>query len=268
MLQKVSRVLPFARRGQDCDRGTSGAPGFPRAKENAENAPTEKESKEREDLLNVLSARLRETEGTLKEVQRNEDDYRKKIAALRRDKDGLSEDVDGLLEEIENLEKAVESQKTVKGGLEAELIQLRDELARATKQSKATKNKRKTVEATKKRFGLLYKNVMFTDHSIEGFLSLPEDFKLKAEEAVQRLNENPTRVVVKRKVFGKGGKKNVLEAEFSYSGRIYFQSESKTNTNVVTIGTKNTQNRDLHFIENWVLAQRRHGKEKESDSDH
>lgn len=229
---------------------------------------TENQATEREDLLNALSTRLRETEGTLKEVQGKEDYYREKVADLRSDKNGLSEDVDGLLKEMENLENALSSQKILKEGLEAEIVQLRDELASATKQSKETKKRRKPADATRKRFRFLYKNILFTDHSIEGFLSLPEDFKLKAEETIQRLNENPTQVSVKRKVFGKGGKKNVFEAEFSYSGRVYFQSESQTKTSVVTIGTKNTQDRDLHFVENWILAKRKHGKEEKSDSDH
>ena len=66
---------------------------------------------------------------------------------------------------------------------------------------------------------------------------------------IHKLNEDDAQVPVKRKVFGKGGKMNILEADFSYSGRIYFQKDSQHKTKIVTIGTKNTQDKDLVYVE-------------------
>ena len=111
------------------------------------------------------------------------------------------------------------------------------------------KKKRKRTESTLKRFRVLYKNLLFTDRAVEGFLSLTDDFQLKAEEVIHRLNEDETQVSVRRKVFGKGGKMNMLEADFAYSGRVYFQKDSKGGIRVAAIGTKNTQDRDLAFLE-------------------
>ena len=50
-------------------------------------------------------------------------------------------------------------------------------------------------------------------------------------------------------MFGKGGKMPILEGEFSYSGRIYFQKTSSDGTKVLAIGTKNSQEKDLKYLE-------------------
>ena len=98
---------------------------------------------------------------------------------------------------------------------------------------------------------MLYKRLLFTDRALEGFLSLPDEFQLKAEEIIHKLNEDDSQIAIKRKVFGKGGKMNVLEVDFSYSGRIYFQKDSQPKTKIVAIGTKNSQEQDLSYVENF-----------------
>jgi hypothetical protein len=42
---------------------------------------------------------------------------------------------------------------------------------------------------------------------------------------------------------------NVLEVAFSYSGRIYYQKDSQAKKTIVAVGTKNTQERDLAYLE-------------------
>ena len=112
-----------------------------------------------------------------------------------------------------------------------------------------TGKKDKKINTISKRFKVLYKNLTFTDRACEGFLSLQGEFQLKAEEIIHRLNEDDSKVPVKRKVFGKGGKMNILEVDFSYSGRLYFQKDSKHKTKIVAIGSKKTQGQDLAFLE-------------------
>jgi hypothetical protein len=56
-------------------------------------------------------------------------------------------------------------------------------------------------------------------------------------------------VTVKRKVFSKKGKLNIFEAIFSYSGRIYFRKKDSNKMEIVAIGTKNTQEQDIAFME-------------------
>ena len=73
--------------------------------------------------------------------------------------------------------------------------------------------------------------------------------KIKAEEIVHKLNENPRLVPIKRKVFGKKNRRTVQEVIFAYKGRLYFQFTKDERAEVVAIGTKNTQNKDLEYLD-------------------
>ncbi len=127
-----------------------------------------------------------------------------------------------------------------------QVAQLKEEMDRLAQQSRKIK---KTVDAARKRFGVLYRNLLFTDRALEGFLALTDEFQLKAEETIHKLNDDESAITVKRKVFGKGGKMDFLEITFAYSGRLYYQKDSQARRMIVAIGTKNTQEKDLAFLE-------------------
>jgi hypothetical protein len=74
--------------------------------------------------------------------------------------------------------------------------------------------------------------------------------KIKGEEIIHKLNEDPSFVSVKRKVFGKKGRATVQEVIFSYKGRLYFRKKKDGQIEILTIGTKNTQAKDLEFLDN------------------
>jgi hypothetical protein len=206
---------------------------------------TEKEEGEQKRLVQKLSDQLNQAEAKLKEVEEREREYVERITALRKDKDELARDVDGLLEELESQEAGLKDQKRIKEEMAGQVGQLKEELDRLAQQSRKIK---KTVEATKKRFGVLYRNLLFTDRALEGFLSLTDEFQLKAEETIHKLNEDESAITVKRKVFGKGGKMDFLEITFAYSGRLYYQKDSQARKMIVAIGTKNTQEKDLAYL--------------------
>jgi len=77
---------------------------------------------------------------------------------------------------------------------------------------------------------------------------LSEELKMKAEEVIHQLNEDPGLVRIKRKVFGGKGHQTVLEVLFGYKGRLYFRNTKDKRIEVLTIGTKNTQARELEFL--------------------
>ncbi len=210
---------------------------------------TERQEKKHETVVRGLTRRLRKADTGLKAVKVNQVDYLKKIVGLKKDKKDLSKDVDAFLEEIEKLEEGLESQKDLKESIEYEVLELREELDRLQGKLQKPKKKKKKVETTGKRFKVLYKNLVFTERAIIGFLSLTNEFQLKAEDIIHRLNEDVSLVSVKRRVFGKGGKMNILEVAFSYSGRIYFQQDDQPKTKIAAIGTKNTQDQDLAYLE-------------------
>ncbi|MFH1243939.1 MAG: hypothetical protein V1689_16485 [Pseudomonadota bacterium] len=206
---------------------------------------------EHKDAIARLSDKLTQAESKLEDVEAKEGAYHKRIQEFDREKEDLSTDIDGLLDEMGKLEDGLERHRRLKEETELEVLRLREEIARLAARLEKPKQKKKKVETASKRFKVLYKRLLFTDRAIEGFLSLPDEFQLKAEEIIHKLNEDESQVVVRRKVFGKGGKTNVLETEFSYSGRIYFQKDSQPKTKIVAVGTKNTQEQDLSYIENF-----------------
>ena len=210
---------------------------------------TEREEKEREKVIQRLSGQLTQTQEKLKEVAAKEAHYGKKIGHLKKEKNALSTDIDGMFDEMEKLEAGLGEQRNLKEKTEFEVLQLREALDRLKGKPQKPKKKKKKSDAAGKRFRVLYKNLDFTDRAIEGFLSLSDEFQLKAEVVIHKINEDETQVAIKRKVFGKGGKMNILEVDFSYSGRLYFQKDYQSKTKIVAIGTKNTQNQDLAFIE-------------------
>jgi hypothetical protein len=206
----------------------------------------ETEEDEQKRLVQGLSEQLNQAEEKLKEVETREGEYVERIASLRNDKDELTRDVDGLLEELESQEAGLKEQKRIKEEMAAQVAQLKEEMERLAQQSRKIK---KTADAARKRFGVLYRNLLFTDRALEGFLALTNEFQLKAEETIHKLNDDESAVAVKRKVFGKGGKMDFLEVSFAYSGRLYYQKDSRARKIIVAIGTKNTQEKDLTYLE-------------------
>ena len=210
---------------------------------------SEEFEKEQVKIIDELSERLRSNQNELFKIKEKENEYSKSIRSLNKEKENLSSDIDDLLEEMENLEAGLNTQKELREKRENEINSLKTEIENIKSKNEKPKKKNKKLETIDKRFRTLYKNLTFTEKAIEGFSSLSEDFQLKAEEIIHRINEDDSTVNVRRKVFSKGGKINVLEVDFAYSGRIYYQKETKTKSAIVAIGTKKTQSQDLAFLE-------------------
>jgi hypothetical protein len=214
---------------------------------------TERLERERKNYIEELTDKLKDTETGLTEIRVKEDDYLKKIDELKRERETLSTDIDGLLEEMETLEKGLSDQRDLREKRESEVSTLQNEIDELKEKVHNPKKKNKTADMIRKRFRVLYKNLDFSERALEGFLELSDEFQLKAEEIIHRLNEDRSMVPVKRKVFGKGGKINVLEADFAYSGRIYFQADTQVKTKVFSIGTKKSQDQDIAYLEREVI---------------
>ena len=106
-------------------------------------------------------------ETRLKEVEIKEDDYRKRMNALKKEKRDLSTDIDGLLDEMERLEDGLENQRHLREETETEVLQLREEIGRLKNKQQKPRLKKKQIETINKRFKVLYKRLLFTDRAIE-----------------------------------------------------------------------------------------------------
>jgi len=210
------------------------------------------ENTEQKNRISELSQRLSELQPVLEDIEARENEHLVNIDLLQEEKDLLSKDVEALFEEITRLESDLDSQTTLKLDLEREVNHLRDELEGLKGRAEKPRKKLNKADSAAKRFRVLYKNLAFSDRAIEGFLSMTDEFQLKAEEMIHRLNQGDSQLPIRRKVFTKGGKSNILEMDFAYSGRIYLQKDSQQRAKVLVIGTKNTQHQDLKYIETLI----------------
>jgi len=217
--------------------------------------------------IDLLEGKLAEQEQSLNEVSEKETGYIRRIEDLKQEREHLESDVvrlqdevqlqkkksleiDEVLEEMENLEGHAQENIALKEEKELEILQLREEIEQLKRLEKQDARKRKkAVDAAEKRFSVLYKNVALHRRALEGYSSLPQDVQLKAEEVIHRLNEDESQVDIRRKVFSKKGKLPVFEILFAYSGRIYLQNRDDRKIEILAIGTKNTQEQDIAFIE-------------------
>jgi hypothetical protein len=169
---------------------------------------------------------------------------------LTDEKDKASRDEDDLIDEIESLESELNKNLELQAKQQSEIYKLNYQMEQFEKgRVKSEKQKKKTTKDVSKRFETLYKNITVSNHAVDGFIALNEDIKIKSEEVIHQLNENPELVIIKRKVFiGKRDKKSIMEVIFGYKGRLYFRKTSTGTIEVLAIGDKKSQGRELDFL--------------------
>lgn len=166
-----------------------------------------------------------------------------KVQALRNE--------DGMIEEIQDLEAQLAENRMQQKTREAEIAELKAQLEQLEKgQQRENRQKTRLIETTGKRFRTLYKNLSMHPRAVNAYLDLNDELKIKCEEIIHQLDSAPDKVTIKRKVFGKKNRETVLEVLFAYRGRLYFRHIPDSGIEVVAIGTKNSQTRDLEFIDN------------------
>ena len=166
------------------------------------------------------------------------------------EKEKASRNEDEMIKEIVFLEKETETNLALQIKQQEEIDSLKEKIDQYTKSlQKESRQKTKNYPSIKKRFDTIYKNLSINERAINGFIDLTDDMKIKVEEIIHQLNEDPKLVSIKRKVFGKKGHETVLEVIFAYKGRLYYRKTKDNKIEVLVIGTKNTQTKDLEFLE-------------------
>jgi hypothetical protein len=157
---------------------------------------------------------------------------------------------DEMFNEIIGLEDQLNTYIKLKERRDVEINELKSNLEKYERRKSPGKSKRVEYNFTSKRFKALYKNVEMSRKALNGFLNLNEEQQIKAEETIHLLDRDPGSVIVKRKVFsGKKHKATSFEVLFAYNGRLYFMNHPNK-TEVVVIGTKQTQTRDMEYLHN------------------
>jgi hypothetical protein len=212
-------------------------------------------------------AETREKEQEIERLLKLQSDYNRQMVHLGREREQLATEITKAKQRLEDeKEKALRSEDE----LFDEMVSLEEKLsanvARQEDQLKEIealkekiehyerrtggKHKAKASETAQKRFKTLYKNVRVNDRAADGFAGLTPEMQLKAEEVIHQLNEDASLVTIKRKVFGKKNRETVLEVIFAYKGRLYFRNSKESGVEILSIGTKHTQAKDLSFLDN------------------
>ncbi len=209
-------------------------------------------------LKKMMIAGLQEEEQNLKQILAKLEKERQGLFAnikslngkYQEDKQKLKANEEELFDEIESLEEQLEAYADHRQKKEEEIAQLKSKIEKYERR-KNSKNKRNEFDFVLKRFNVLYKNIQMNRRAISGLLSLNEDQQIKAEETVLMLDQNPDQITIKRKVFsGKKHKTTCLEVLFAYNGRLYYKKNENSKIDVVVIGTKNSQIKDMEYLHN------------------
>lgn len=212
-----------------------------------------KEEQIRSQEMERLVQKEIEAKEHLEKLEKEKEIYSDKLIKLQKEledeKRKASNTEDELVEEIvekENeLEENLKSQKQQQEEIEA-LKEKKEQLEKEIRKIKAPKQKEK--DSLVKRFATLYKNILINNRAIDGYMELTDELKIKAEEIIHQLNYDPQLVTIKRKVFGKKNRETVFEVLFAYKGRLYFRNTLQNRVEVLAIGTKQTQSKDLAFL--------------------
>lgn len=157
---------------------------------------------------------------------------------------------DEMFNEIIGLEEQLNTYIELKRRRDVEVDELKSNLEKYEQRKSGRKSKRGEFDFISKRFKTLYKHVEMSRKALNGFMNLTEDQQIKAEETIYQLDRDPGSVIVKRKVFsGKKHKATCFEVLFAYNGRLYFMNHPNR-TQVMVIGTKQTQNKDMEYLHN------------------
>lgn len=166
---------------------------------------------------------------------------------LQLQRDQASRNEDGMVTEIENLEKRLAENQALQESQQSEISALNEKIEELEKTRRKEPGSRKEP-LLHKRLKAVYKNLLFSDRAVDGFSDLDEELRIKCEELIHQLNDDPGLVTIKRKVFGKKGRQTVLEVMFGYKGRLYFRKTKEGRIDILVIGTKNSQPRDLDYL--------------------
>lgn len=173
------------------------------------------------------------------------DEFKSLKQTLEQEKVKAEQTEDEMVDEIISLEEKIEENLARQQEQEKEIASLKSQIGDLEEIRSGPA--RRASASLQRRFKVLYKNITVHDRAIAGFADLEEDLKIKGEEVIHQLNDDSALVTVKRKVFSKKAGPTVLEVVFGYKGRLYFQSKDGK-IEVLTIGTKNSQTKDLDFI--------------------
>jgi len=144
------------------------------------------------------------------------------------------------------LEEAMEDVEHKTGAIQ----ELEQRLERASrKQASEGRGRSKEAERIAKRLRTLYKNLEMDDRAISDLIALgDESLRLRAEEGLKRLDDDPETAAVRRKVGGLPPQLSIFELGYAGKGRIYYSRNERGGFRILAIGGKASQKQDLEYL--------------------
>ncbi|MDJ0785837.1 MAG: hypothetical protein QNK05_03460 [Myxococcota bacterium] len=130
-------------------------------------------------------------------------------------------------------------------------VEQRDEEIRSLQKlaKRAGREKGKDEEIWSRRLRTLYRDLEVDERAISDLAGLgDESLRLKAEEALKRLHDEPEGAAVRRKLGGLPTHLSIFELGFAGKGRIYYTRGQSRRHRILLIGGKNSQKPDLEYL--------------------
>jgi len=156
-----------------------------------------------------------------------------------------------LEEERRTLEEMLEEALGDLDSKQGEIQELNDRLKRA---SKGAGKAPRRGDALARRMKTLYRNLEIDDRAIQDMLALGDETqRLRAEESLKRLDDDPESAGVRRKVGGLPAGQSIFELGFAGKGRIYYARGRQRPFRVLAVGGKASQKQDLDYLRRLPL---------------
>jgi predicted nucleic acid-binding Zn-ribbon protein len=212
------------------------------------------EEAQRRQQSEAIRAREEEQKVALAALEEQKGDLAAKIAITQSDLTAAQEraarNEADLFDEVETLENKLKQNLQQQEEQQNRVQELEDQLAQLAREREALSlQQSKVAGGLRKRLDTLYKNTSFSSRALTGLADLPESMQIKAEEVIHQLDAQAEEVPIKRKLFRGKGKETVFEIVFARKGRLYFRRTKARKVDILVIGTKNTQEKDLVYLD-------------------
>jgi len=192
----------------------------------------------------------------IEDLQRERGSLQRKLAELAEREQKLRSTAERsieLEEEHRALEELLEEALEDLGQKDDRIGALETQLKRAAKAA-PTGGRSRASDQLSRRMRTLYKSLVVDDRAISDLVALrDETMRLKAEEAIKRLDDDSDHAAVRRKVGGLPPQLSIFELGFAGKGRIYYSRDTNQRFRILAIGAKNTQKTDLEYLSRLSL---------------
>ncbi|MBW2270103.1 MAG: hypothetical protein JRH16_16170 [Deltaproteobacteria bacterium] len=190
------------------------------------------------DEIRKLQDERSELHGRLRALSEREDNLRATTLTaddLERERTALESLLDEAAQDLEVKER--------------EITDLQERLQTAARSGGSSRGRTRAAEQLGKRMRTLYPSLEFDARAIGDIVGLgDETLRLRAEEALKRLESDQDNATVRRKVGGLPAQLSIFELGFAGKGRIYYTKAKSQGFRVLAVGGKASQKTDLDYL--------------------